>query len=110
MKIKELRALLDDFERQYGSDEEILWSSFGDRELVNDLYENGFQVRDDEWSAIVSDFSGDWEYWSECCRAMLEEAGLMCANCDLPSYDLRLNPDGDKVCAKCHPEEEEIVY
>jgi hypothetical protein len=82
----------------------LLWSSWASKEDVNDYFVEGCEISDDDFTAFIDAFQGDWEYlWETLVDCV--DAKFNCSECNQFDYNAKEIADV-VICSKCGEEKD----
>ncbi len=82
----------------------LLWSSWASKEEVSDYFVEGCEISDDDFTAFIEAFQGDWEYlWETLVDCV--DAKFNCSECNLFDYNAKEIAD-EIICSQCGEEKD----
>jgi hypothetical protein len=82
----------------------LLWSSWASKEDVNDYFVEGCEISDDDFTAFIESFQGDWEYAAETISDCVD-VKFYCSVCALFDYNAKEIAD-ETICSQCGEEKD----
>jgi hypothetical protein len=82
----------------------MLWYSFATKDELSDYFVEGCEISDDDFTAFIEAFQGDWDYVPETIMDCVD-AKFHCDDCSL--FDYNAIEIAERVlCSKCGEEKD----
>lgn len=82
----------------------MLWYSFATKDELSDYFVEGCEISDDDFTAFIDAFQGDWEYlWDTLVDCV--DAKFNCSECNQFDYNAKEIADV-VICSKCGEEKD----